>query len=320
MNLQLHQEEPEPLHAVTGQTDRSSAPTTSFSGKPLDAEVVEALRVEETRLAQLWQEEGTPDATQLLTPEEHEAFLVRLEQQARTQRRQHRMLMSIYSVGIGVYLLSSQGYWLGLPHLSPVLSLPFVLAYSFAIFRARVVGERWKTTAAELAKSNDKRYIGPLIEAMATLDVNIRQGTAREAVISLLPQLKAGDAGLLNAEQRGILHRILGGMPVFNRRDAISLDVAILKAYEQVGDGSALPLVERLANGERAGCYRQVREAAQACLPFLQMRAAQERASHELLRAADGNLTSEAVLLRPASGAIETDTQELLRASEDGST
>jgi len=85
-------------------------------------------------------------------------------------------------------------------------------------------------------------------------------------------------------------------------------------------DEKAIPYVEKLAAGEgRAAKDSRVREAAEACLPFLRQRAEQERSRQTLLlRAAGVAGAPPDVLLRPASGATETEPQHLLRASRSG--
>lgn len=106
---------------------------------------------------------------------------------------------------------------------------------------------------------------------------------AEQALIRLLPRLRPTDAGLLNEAQRDILCRELsGGNELMTGRfddssepDA-NLIVAILRALEQVGDARFVPPVEKLAAGKgRAKKDARIREAAQACLPFLQARAEQ---------------------------------------------
>jgi hypothetical protein len=89
------------------------------------------------------------------------------------------------------------------------------------------------------------------------------------------------------------------------------LKIAALRALEQVGDETALPVVEKLA---KSAGDTQVRFAAQECLPFLQQRADQVRVEQTLLRAS-GPGSSADVLLRPASNGAEAAPQQLLRAS-----
>jgi hypothetical protein len=98
------------------------------------------------------------------------------------------------------------------------------------------------------------------------------------------------------------------------------LTLAILKAWEQVGDEKALPAVERLAAGTWDS---RVRAAADACLPALRQRAELARQRDTLLRPASAPGTGSEVLLRPAAGPGETSAALLLRPVEgetDGDT
>ncbi|HZT42096.1 MAG TPA: hypothetical protein VFA07_07895 [Chthonomonadaceae bacterium] len=127
------------------------------------------------------------------------------------------------------------------------------------------------------------------------------------ALIRLLPRLQASDAHLLNVEQRKSLCRALNDK-------SSKLVLAILKAFEQVGDAEALPYVQKLAEGKgRARTEKRIQEAAQACLPFLSRLAEQTQARQTLLRAAGTSQAAEGALLRPASGAPTTDSSQLLR-------
>ncbi|HZP82120.1 MAG TPA: hypothetical protein VFB21_10805 [Chthonomonadaceae bacterium] len=159
---------------------------------------------------------------------------------------------------------------------------------------------------SEALHYNDVRLVGPLAEALKWPDPHI-QSIAATALTRLLPRLRASDAGLLNASQRvGLCHALEGAKP--------DLILAILRAFEQVGDGSAAPFVERLARGKGAAAReKRIQEAAQECLPYLQLLAAQERASQTLLRPAGIPDVPPESLLRPAASTPETDPQQLLR-------
>jgi hypothetical protein len=126
--------------------------------------------------------------------------------------------------------------------------------------------------------------------------------------------LNASDAHLLDDEQRAILYRVLN-----KEKYGLDLHRGILKALEQVGDEKALPHVEKLAKGEGlAAKVQELQVAAEECLPFLEKRIEQIRASQTLLRASsasDAVLSGPDILLRPAMQAGETPSQELLRAS-----
>jgi hypothetical protein len=184
-------------------------------------------------------------------------------------------------------------------------SMVGVVAAAFAISQAQ------KSVTLVLAQLEDVRTVGVLAEALEYRDPRIVQA-AKTTLLRLLPQLKASDSGMLNTEQRAALNRAL-------ERENADLVIAILKALEQVGDSQALPVVQRLADGERwAAASSRIRVAAQECLPALLLRSEEERSRQTLLRASSGaetELTPSDMLLRPASGAGMTAPHELLRST-----
>jgi hypothetical protein len=247
-----------------------------------------------------------------------------LAQFTRQQKRYHRMLQFTVSAAIGLcgisFLLFSDQI-LG--------SLTVLLLFACVGFVARFVllkaFRRWSRATAELAASGDVRAIGPLVEALQVPQGISSQVAARNALTALLPRLKANDAPLLNDSHRRILRLFVstgggppaGESPLFARRDYAPFAVAILEAYQQVGDSGDLPVVERLAQGKGAGARdKRIQNAAAACLPYLQQRVEQERAPHTLLRAAGSTDTPAESLLRPAQSVGDSDPQQLLRAGE----
>jgi HEAT repeat protein len=169
-----------------------------------------------------------------------------------------------------------------------------------------------KNAAKALANYDDIRVVGALTEALESQDKNVI-AVAEQKLIQLLPRLRASDAGLLNEEQRKILNKTLP-----NRKKP-GLAIAILKAYEQVGDEKALAVVEKIANGEGRAAPG-VKEAARVCLPALQKRAENERAARTLLRPSAAPDDPSGILLRPAQGVGETDPGLLLRPVMDEET
>jgi hypothetical protein len=130
--------------------------------------------------------------------------------------------------------------------------------------------------ARKLADYDDVRAVGPLAEALGPGDRQVRE-IAAAALTRLLPRLRPADAGLLNGNQRRCLYRALNG-------ENTDLILAILKAFEAVGDDAALPHVERLASGRgRAAKSLPIQRAAQECLPFLRERLEKERGARTLL-------------------------------------
>jgi len=167
-----------------------------------------------------------------------------------------------------------------------------------------------RTSAAALAHFDDVRVIGPLAEILETADRPTRQ-LVSDALIRLLPRLQSSDAHLLNEDQRECLCRILSGADWQHPE----LAVAVMEAFQRVGDSRALILIERLADiHARSSAQRQIRAAAASCLPALRARVVQEPARLTLLRPSSGNSGAD-TLLRAAESTVpsETDVQQLLR-------
>jgi hypothetical protein len=175
--------------------------------------------------------------------------------------------------------------------------------------------------------------VGTLMDALPSVTADMSSLTdsetnraMRTALTHLLPRLQASDARLLNTAQRARLnHELARGRQALNTEWSgasmvearAALDVAILKAWEQVGDEHALPIVQKLAaQSARTPAQKKVQQAAQSCLPYLEARAGEQRATQTLLRAADTPTESGNVLLRAAaSGTTQTDSTQLLRAN-----
>jgi hypothetical protein len=175
------------------------------------------------------------------------------------------------------------------------------------------LSSRQSEAARKLAQQNDVRGVGPLAEALEWPDPEL-QAVAMKALTRLLQQLKATDAHLLNAQQRGNLYRHLNS---YQARFHPDFQIAILKALEQVGDEAAIPHVRRLARSVALGPrQQQVRRAAQDCLPFLRNRADQLRVSQTLLRASSATSAAPDILLRPADNRHAAAPEQLLRATE----
>lgn len=185
--------------------------------------------------------------------------------------------------------------------------------------------KRLRHSTGPLSALGDVRLVGPLVEMLRIEDHHVR-ARAGAALTQLLPHLQASDASLLTTSQRMLLCRVLASplndlfrsdlvvMLTRQTKHMADLQVAILKAFEQVGDSKALPVVERLATSPaKTGDQQRVRDAAVACLPALQMRAAQQQAHSTLLRASAARETNPALLLRPADGSVTTEAEELLR-------
>jgi hypothetical protein len=176
-----------------------------------------------------------------------------------------------------------------------------------------VASQQQKSAAAVIARFDDVRAIGPLAEALEFKDKNM-QSLVEQALIRLVPRLKASDSSLLSPDQRACLNRALKGKNT-------ELILAILKAWEQVGDSGAIAEVEKLAEGHGQGeKSARIREAAQECLPALRQSAERQHLGAQLLRASAAVQASPDTLLRPAMPHLSTDPpDQLLRPGDSTS-
>lgn len=213
--------------------------------------------------------------------------------------------------------------------------------------------QKAREASRALATQDDMHAIGPLITAVQFAEDTRVSEPAFLALTRLLPRLRASDASLLTDAHQFFLRQVLSSPPgnslfpggnLFRLTPAFGSDqsgtgkypggvlsrfthrkraqerahadfrVAILKAFEQVGDTKALPIVERLAHQEaKTEAEHRVREAAQECLPFLQVRSDRQRAHQTLLRASQPTEADPALLLRATGSPSDTDPRTLLR-------
>lgn len=193
--------------------------------------------------------------------------------------------------------------------------ISFLFVFISLFGGAAAASQLQKNATSLLAKYDDLRAVGPMADALDIEDGDIR-AVCREALTRLLPRLQASDAALLSPEQRANLNLTLKKADL--KRDT-ELILAILQAWQQVGDEKAVPYVEWLAqlkSDHEAG--ERVRQAAQACLPYLQERVEKGRLAGTLLRPAESPNSSPETLLRPAPGAAPADPKLLVRPSSQG--
>jgi hypothetical protein len=186
------------------------------------------------------------------------------------------------------------------------------LLATVAVISATVAATRKQVDLnRELAALDDVRVIGPLIDAMDYGEEDtpdyILAGLARQ-----LPSMKASDAGLLTERHRKILRQILAEQ---EEKKFTALRVAILKALEQIGDSRDLKTVKSLAHPliPMTG-IAAVRDAARACLPYLETLAQAQRVRDSLLRPSSSIPQDPGVLLRPTTSGTIEDPYTLLRA------
>lgn len=172
--------------------------------------------------------------------------------------------------------------------------------------------------ADELVRVGGVRAVPALLESLNSGTIPDQRRVIYRALTTLLPQMQASDAGLLTPFHHRTLNNLLkwGRRFLFDTRAETDLTLAILKAYEQVGDAKAIPVVENLANIRgRSERKRKIREAAQQCLPLLQSHTIPLDQNQTLLRAASQSKAAADVLLRPAAESMNVPAEELLRAA-----
>ena len=233
--------------------------------------------------------------------EELLAYLTTESQRTRNQTKQLRY--GIWSV-LGFVILAA--VFLGFAKGEWDATSILLMSGLFTAGIAMASTDKMKDAARQLAQYNDVRAVGAFVEALEWSEQDI-VSLAESKLIELLPRLQASDTNLLNTEQRATLNqKLVTADSTFAK--------AILKAYEQVGDGAAIQAVEKLTS--KAGTSPDVVEAAQACLPFLIERAKQQEQAQTLLRAANGSATAPEMLLRPANATLENQLETLLRPSQ----
>ena len=182
----------------------------------------------------------------------------------------------------------------------------FILTIFMSHFRS------W--SGRQLSNYEDIQLTGTFIEMLAIGDIELLP-KVRRVLTNLLPQMKASDSTLIDAQQKELLLSVLTN----NRRvklpaEYIAFQLAILKSLEQIGDLNDLQTVTEIATSKGKSYDERVRETAIECLPYLQIRASKVREKKELLRASSFSDSPEH-LLRPATHPGETKTEELLRSS-----
>jgi len=271
------------------------------------------------------------------TNEENELEMVQILQRDAVIRRNQ----AIFGVGIATILLgftivltrmqhvgeqemANRAAWLAMVYASGAV---LVLLSTFRSLRQKT------RLLQRIGAMSNVKDIGLLVGTLRLENTEVKNMT-KLCLTKLLPQMKASDIGMLGGKERGILLRQLQISPLdkgprdlrelFSRsadRREIDFRVAILKAFEQIGTNRELPLVSRLAKGlnylgSSRGAHIEVRNAAEACLPYLQALTQDQEASGQLLRASSPDAGSATTLLHPVNFAGNELPEEHLRASE----
>lgn len=246
-----------------------------------------------------------------LGPESSEELLAALEDEGHKHRKRQRIVKrSMVGFVTFILLYLTFGLVLGLTTGKwDVLSNFGSLCGTFgALGAAAAISPQFRSLATAMSTLDDVRSVGWLVDAMTSQDKQL-QASAESALVRLLPKLTAADRNLLDDEQRRRLDKQL------QKSRSRDFAVAILEAYEKVGDSQSLGAIGHFAEGHGASPFDpHVRRVAMRAEDAIRVRAETERQARTLLRATVD--TGEDVLLRPAAGSSAVE-DTLLRAAED---
>ncbi len=285
---------------------------------------VENADTEQNVLKQSTSEQEASEQESVATPAETQAIATLLAATQRKIRRRKRQFWGAFAVMEGSFALFIPVMHLIKPHTEAAVIFVFGMLVGvltgFVLMMSTAMS-RLGFSAEELENIGGVRAIGPLTDSLTAGGTLRMRKTVYLALARLLPKLKATDANLLNARHRRLLNRFLsfeawarwwGPKPI-----PLSLSLAILKAYEQVGDAKAIPVVEKLAALRPSNERRStVQQAALQCLPLLQSHTVPLDQTQTLLRAASQSGAAADVLLRPAADNDTAPADQLLRAAD----
>lgn len=158
-----------------------------------------------------------------------------------------------------------------------------------------------------LGKTSDVRAIPHLLAALSGTGLTWSdRDAARAALLRLLPLVQFKHINLFAGDGRVRLHNLA------TDHDS-RLQIAALKALEQVGDESSIAVVQEIVwHPELYPRFRKLQEAAESCLEYLKTHASRAENAQTLLRASHYTEHQDE-LLRPARDADDTPVNELLR-------
>ena len=172
--------------------------------------------------------------------------------------------------------------------------------------------------AEEITRFCGVYAIPTLIAALRNPLCKKQRPAIHAALTTLLPQLKAGDSDLLPFLERGAVYLWIQGKTGGSRAHRVpdALRLAAIQAVARIGDPGAVRMLKRLAERTpRTAGEARAQQVAAEYLPILQANCKGAKAANTLLRASQAETTAPETLLRPASGAGQTDNAELLRGA-----
>ena len=196
---------------------------------------------------------------------------------------------------------------------------PFGLSFlPLLIFRLSSIGgmflftwcihsEKRKVLLQRAALVQDVSMIEPLLDYLSPYD-SILTPLATEALTELLLNLKRSDAELLPDQIRARLRGLL-------KSPNPSLVLALIQAYQNIGDERDLPMVQALLN--KRSLASELRQAVLECLPYLQSHANHHETRKSLLRSSQPTYPTPKELLRSAEDIANQRPETLMRSSQD---
>jgi hypothetical protein len=182
-----------------------------------------------------------------------------------------------------------------------ILSWP--LSYPFSAIWDGMRCTRARKAVEALGLLGLPETIGVLAGAISASTL---RGEAAEGLRKVAPALTPEHYGIFD---RRVAVRLCRALAVADKAGDEGTMIAIVQALGKIGDGQALPVVERLM---LHGSERLKQEAG-TILPTLRRRAEEAKAAATLLRPSDDGAGQE-VLLRAAGGAGSAEQEQLLRA------
>ncbi len=206
-----------------------------------------------------------------------------MDEYSRSRRRYHNLIFCVLLFYLAPTPLSTGAQ-----------KLLIFFGFINLFFGYRHYSRAFETAADTVSKRGDMRFI-PLF-----LKYWVIGSSGEDAdggfLAKMLPQMKLKDSALLKPEHRRKLNRHLFFAPIKRRVKTTDLRLAILKAYEQIGDASSLEAVEELLT---KNIDAKLRDAAETCLLYLKQNVGRVAEVQTLLRASALPDKPEE-LLRPA--------------------
>ncbi|MCW3098406.1 MAG: hypothetical protein JWL77_4024 [Chthonomonadaceae bacterium] len=233
----------------------------------------------------------------------------------------------IYGLTFTIALLSPDQVLMTSPYFYVCVLVTLASVFGL-VFRSDTRWRReYEPIFQEVVSLDDVHTVSILVDALKVNYWDIQQ-TVMDSLIEQLPRLRPDDSELLDAKQRALLCSKLSKLPKISANEtrssaqsaynrAISFRVAILQAFAQIGDSTAIPVVERLAQSDaKTPEEKRLQEAALECLPLLKLRAELERSNQTLLRPASATNATGDTLLRAITVTQETPSDQLLRPGQ----